>query len=172
MLANGDDRPIWLTEFSWSSLQVGEASQAAYLQRSYELLASWSFVPVGIWSSVIDSGFTSTRPFIDWAAAIPQVLVFVLFVAVVQELLFRGVLQAAALRALGRAGLVLVSLVFALLHLSLQAPALVPLMFVVGLGFAHLVVRTRSLYGVTLAYAVTYVTAFLVLPSVLRYGGL
>ncbi len=69
ILANGDDKPIWMTELGWSTLtstcQVGsragtkpsgvsEATQAAYLQRAYRCLQRDSYVAVGIWFSIQD----------------------------------------------------------------------------------------------------------------------
>jgi hypothetical protein len=57
MLAHGDNRPIWLTEFGWSTQQVSESRQAEYLQRSYDLIAGWDYVPVAVWYSAIDRAF-------------------------------------------------------------------------------------------------------------------
>jgi hypothetical protein len=55
----GDHKPIWLTEFGWSTCNVrGPVSwqncvdrdtQATYLKRAFRQMASWSDVPVGIW---------------------------------------------------------------------------------------------------------------------------
>lgn len=57
MLARGDDKPIWLTEFGWNTATVGcdpsrgfwqggvsEALQASYLTRSFELFALDSYL--------------------------------------------------------------------------------------------------------------------------------
>lgn len=57
MLARGDDKPIWLTEFGWNTSTLGcdpsrgfwqggvtEALQAAYLTRSYALFAAESYL--------------------------------------------------------------------------------------------------------------------------------
>jgi Glycosyl hydrolase catalytic core len=54
MLARGDDKPIWLTEFGWStttteSWGVTQAQQADYLTRAYRLLDSYPYVTLAYW---------------------------------------------------------------------------------------------------------------------------
>jgi hypothetical protein len=53
MLARGDDKPIWFTEFGWgtSSQECGvdEATQADYLTKAFKLAAQDSYVQVAFW---------------------------------------------------------------------------------------------------------------------------
>lgn len=53
MLAQGDDKPIWLTEFGWSttteSCGVGEATQADYLTKAFQLAAQDPYVQVAFY---------------------------------------------------------------------------------------------------------------------------
>ena len=54
MLARGDDKPIWLTEFGWStttreSSGVTPDQQADYLGRAYRLLESYPYVEIAYW---------------------------------------------------------------------------------------------------------------------------
>jgi hypothetical protein len=54
MLARGDDEPIWLTEFGWStttteSWGVTQSQQADYLTRAYRLLESYPYVAMAYW---------------------------------------------------------------------------------------------------------------------------
>ena len=53
MLARGDDKPMWFTEFGWSttsqSCGVSESTQAAYLQSAYALAATDPYVGVAMW---------------------------------------------------------------------------------------------------------------------------
>ena len=54
MLARGDDKPIWLTEFGWStetadSWGVTASQQADYLTRAYRLLESYPYVTLAYW---------------------------------------------------------------------------------------------------------------------------
>ena len=53
MLARGDDKPIWFTEFGWSTSTqecgVSEATQADYLTKAFKLAAQDSYVQVAFW---------------------------------------------------------------------------------------------------------------------------
>ncbi|HFC11887.1 MAG TPA: hypothetical protein ENJ56_03510 [Anaerolineae bacterium] len=61
MIHNKDYKPMWLTEFGWSSLNgqggVGEYNQQRYLQQSIERIQQWDFVPVASWYNLIDTNF-------------------------------------------------------------------------------------------------------------------
>ena len=52
-LARGDAKPIWFTEFGWSttsgSCGVSEATQADYLTKAFKLAEQDSYVQVGLW---------------------------------------------------------------------------------------------------------------------------
>jgi len=55
MLANGDNKPLWLTEFGWSTTSlagvgVSEATQAAYLTLAMQCVEQDPYVEVAIWS--------------------------------------------------------------------------------------------------------------------------
>lgn len=71
MLANGDDKPIWMTELSWRTTEatcnegawagqkpegVSEAQQSAYLTQAYHCLAQDSYVQVALWFQLQDEG--------------------------------------------------------------------------------------------------------------------
>jgi hypothetical protein len=66
MLSNGDDKPLWLTEFGWSTCNVRDGEpwencvdpsvQARYLSQAFERMRSWSYVQVGVWFNVEDTG--------------------------------------------------------------------------------------------------------------------
>ena len=71
MLANGDDKPIWMTELSWRTTQatcnegawagqtaagVSEATQATYLRQAYHCLAQDPYVQVALWFPLQDEG--------------------------------------------------------------------------------------------------------------------
>ena len=93
-------------------------------------------------------------------------LSLMLFTGLSEELLFRGVLQTAAVRALGaRWGIVTVALVFGVLHIGWQSALDVAFVTLVGLFFGWAVYRTRSLLGVTLAHGLANIFLFIVLPN-------
>jgi LysM repeat protein len=73
-------------------------------------------------------------------------------------------MQSASRQALGKASILYVAVVFAVLHLGYKSVSDVAFVFAVGLLFGWLVARTRSLLGVTLAHGVTNITLYLVVP--------
>jgi hypothetical protein len=71
MLANGDDKPIWMTELSWRTTNatcsegawagqtaegVSEEQQATYLRQAYHCLAEDPYVQVALWFDLQDEG--------------------------------------------------------------------------------------------------------------------
>jgi hypothetical protein len=65
LLRYGQDRPLWLTEFGWSSCSVrgraawencvGEPLQAEYLLAAFDRMRSWDYVQVGVWFNLQDT---------------------------------------------------------------------------------------------------------------------
>jgi membrane protease YdiL (CAAX protease family) len=82
----------------------------------------------------------------------------------IEELIFRGVLQAVALPALRRWALLYVSILFSVLHLGHRS--LVDVVFVLGMSllFGHLVLWGRSILGVALAHGLANIMLFVLMP--------
>lgn len=97
-------------------------------------------------------------------------LILLVFTGFMEELIFRGILQKAAGDHLGgRPGMIYVSILFAVLHIThLSAPDVI-FVFGVALLFAFLVRRSASLLGVALAHGITNITLYLVWPHILRF---
>jgi hypothetical protein len=65
MLRHGDDKPLWLTEFGWSTCNVrgleayrncvDPAVQADYLRLAYQQMRAFTYVPVGVWFNLQDT---------------------------------------------------------------------------------------------------------------------
>ena len=100
----------------------------------------------------------------SWNAFLLAALTLVVATGFSEELIFRGVLQAVALPALGRWALVYVSLLFAALHIGYLSAIDVVFVFGVGWLFAHIVRWSGSILGVSLAHGTTNVTLFLIMP--------
>ncbi|MEM0313398.1 MAG: CPBP family intramembrane glutamic endopeptidase [Candidatus Bathyarchaeia archaeon] len=92
-------------------------------------------------------------------------LAIAFFTGFVEELVFRGVMQGAAVRALGwRAGLIGVSIIFAVLHIGwFSAPDMI-FVFTVGLAFGYTVLKTGSLLGASVSHGLTNVGLFMIFP--------
>jgi hypothetical protein len=71
MVANGDDKPIWMTEMSWRTTSatcsegvwagqkadgVTDEQQATFLRQAYHCLAENPYVKVGLWFPLQDAG--------------------------------------------------------------------------------------------------------------------
>ena len=91
-------------------------------------------------------------------------LILLVFTGFEEELIFRAIMQRAALRSLGRWGLIYVNAVFAVLHIGYLSVLDVVFVFLVGLLFSLFAMRTRSIFGVTIAHGAVNISLFLLLP--------
>jgi polysaccharide biosynthesis protein PslG len=70
MVGHGDPKPLWLTEFGWSTCDrrsgpswdrcVDQQTQALYLEQAYDQMRHWSYVPVGVWYSLKNTSSDSS----------------------------------------------------------------------------------------------------------------
>jgi len=91
-------------------------------------------------------------------------LLFFLFVGFGEELIFRGVLQRAAMDAFGIRGIVLISFLFAILHMGFLSWVDVIFVFGVAIFFGWAVKKTGSLFGVTLSHGIINTMLYLIAP--------
>jgi len=103
-------------------------------------------------------------PAADVKALLTAAAILVVFTGVVEEMIFRGLMQGTAERVLGWRGVVFVALVFTILHLGYQSVLDLLFVFAVALYFGFYVRRTRSIFGVSLAHGLINVSLFLVFP--------
>jgi uncharacterized protein len=108
---------------------------------------------------------------LSWRDLFVAVLTLMIFTGLVEELIFRGLLQAVALPALQRSALIYVSLLFAVLHVGNLSLVDVCFAFGVGLLFAYVVRWSGSILGVSLAHGLTNVTLFLIIPHIAQRQG-
>ena len=79
-------------------------------------------------------------------------------------MVFRGVMQRASTDALGKAAILYVALVFAVLHVGYKSAPDVAFVFLVGLFFGWAVARTGSLLGVSLCHGIANVVLYVIAP--------
>jgi len=102
---------------------------------------------------------------LTWQEVWLPALIFLVCTGFVEELIFRGVLQRAAVEAFGSWwGIIYVSLLFAVLHVGFLSLIDVVFVFLVALFFGWVVKKTGSLFGVTLAHGITNIVLYLVVP--------
>lgn len=93
-------------------------------------------------------------------------VILVVFSAFAEELVFRGLLQGAALALFGRFGLVIVGVLYAGLYIGSLSVGYVAFIGVVGLALAIAVERTGVLWGAIGAHALLNIGLLLVWPTV------
>lgn len=106
-------------------------------------------------------------PSLSWGAIWLPALVLFVFTGLLEEIIFRGMIQQASLPRLGRSGWLYVAILFAVLHLGYRSAADVLFVFIVGLAFGLIVLRTGSIMGVSLAHGLTNVSLYLIFPFLL-----
>ena len=100
--------------------------------------------------------------------AVP-VTILMVGTGMIEELIFRGILQSTSEEVFGRwPGIVYVSALFAVLHAGHMSALDVVFVFGVALYFAAAVRWTRTVVGVALAHGITNVMLFLVFPILLH----
>jgi len=103
----------------------------------------------------------------DMAVIWLPALILLVCTGFTEEFIFRGIMQKAAADLLGRkTALVLVSFIFAVLHITHLSVVDVVFVFGVAAFFSAIVYRTGSLVGVTIAHGLTNITMYLFWPFV------
>lgn len=96
-------------------------------------------------------------------------LILLFFTGVLEEVIFRGLMQRTFFNALGQVpGLIFVSLIFAVLHLGYHSIPDMIYVFIVAVLFGSVVARSHTLLGVILAHGLTNISLFLVFPFLIH----
>lgn len=94
-------------------------------------------------------------------------LILLVGTGLLEELIFRGILQETATAVLGTTpGIVVVSLLFGVLHIGHLSVVDVFFVTAVAFYFALVMRRTRTLLGITIAHGLTNFMLFVVLPTI------
>ena len=91
-------------------------------------------------------------------------IIMITTTGIVEELIFRGVLQKLAETVMGAMGLIYISLIFAVLHVGFYSILDVIFVLLVSLIFAATVKKTGSLIGVILSHGLANTILFLIAP--------
>jgi len=91
-------------------------------------------------------------------------LILLIFTGLLEEVIFRGLIQRSAAESLGRFGILYGAALFAILHLGYRSILDVLFVFMVALFFGTVVARTGSILGVTLSHGLTNVSLYLLIP--------
>ena len=91
-------------------------------------------------------------------------LILLIFTGLLEEVIFRGLLQQSSREYIGRWGVLYAGLLFAVMHLGYRSLTDFLFVLLVALYFGQVVLRTRSILGVTVAHGLTNIGLFLVFP--------
>jgi uncharacterized protein len=103
-------------------------------------------------------------PVFTWRAILWPAFVLTICTGLLEEMIFRGLMQSTGRATLGRWNLLYISVLFAVLHIGYKSVIDVAFVLVVGYFFAWVVLRTGSLLGVTIAHGLINTVLFLVMP--------
>jgi membrane protease YdiL (CAAX protease family) len=131
-----------------------------------QLLVGLIGIPLGIIEYFILKPEPLVPEFSLEAMVLPA-LVLIVFTGVLEEVLFRGLIQQIGIACYGRFGITYTGLLFAVLHVGYGSFADVIFVLVVALLFGMITHRTESLLGVSIAHGVTNIGLLLVFPHLI-----
>jgi LysM repeat protein len=146
----------------FSRWQVGIQIKHVPLQLGIAALG----IPLGIAEYMVFEHLPGIWPS-TWGVVVIAVVVL-LFSGVVLELVFRGLLQSAAVMCLGPAGILFVAAIFAILHIPALSLTSVLLGLAEGLAMGWIAGSSRSIVGVGLGRGLANVLVVIVLPALLN----
>jgi uncharacterized protein len=101
-----------------------------------------------------------------------SIFILLFFTGVLEEFIFRGLMQSASMQVLGRFGLIYVAILFAVLHLGYKSVPDLVFVLLVGLLFGWLAWKTQSLLGASLAHGIANICLYVFFPFFLGAGSM
>jgi hypothetical protein len=110
--------------------------------------------------------------YVTWVDVITAAMILLVFTGVLEEYIFRGLMQSASMQIMGTFGLLYVGVLFAVLHFGYHSLEDVLFVLFAGLLFGYWVWRTHSLIGTSLAHGVANISLYVIFPLILNTGSL
>jgi membrane protease YdiL (CAAX protease family) len=102
---------------------------------------------------------------LTWQALWLPALILLISTSCLEELLFRGLLQSAAISVMGRSpAIIFVAALSTILHIGYASLPILAFIFAIGLAFGWFSARTHSIIGVTLTHGLMNISLFLLWP--------
>jgi membrane protease YdiL (CAAX protease family) len=101
-----------------------------------------------------------------------SIFILLFFTGVLEEFIFRGLMQSASMQVLGKFGLVYVAILFAVLHLGYKSVSDLVFVLLVGLMFGWMAWKTQSLWGASLAHGIANICLYVFFPFFLGSGAM
>jgi membrane protease YdiL (CAAX protease family) len=110
--------------------------------------------------------------YVTWLDIIIASFILMVFTGLLEEYIFRGLMQSATMQMMGRAGLLYIAVLFAVLHLGYHSLIDVIFVLMVGLFFGWLVWKTQSILGASLAHGIANISLYVIFPLLISAGSL
>ena len=126
-------------------------------------------IPTGLVLGVAEYLILRPEPMVDaatWQGFLVPALILLVCTGFAEELMFRGIMQETMRPLFRTASIVLVSVLFAALHVGYKSALDLFIVLVAGLMFGVVAYSARSIWGVTLAHGLTNIVLFLACPAV------
>jgi hypothetical protein len=148
---------VRLLSFSWETL--GLHLRAWPLQLGIGLLG----IPLGI------AGYILFRPEplitqLDWPSVVIGGIILAFFTGLLEEIIFRGMLQQVTGEIFGRLSVLYSTALFAIMYIGTLSLSYMLFVGLVGLLFGICVYRTRSIWGVVIAHSLLNIGMLLIWP--------
>jgi membrane protease YdiL (CAAX protease family) len=133
-------------------------------------------IELGIMALGVPMGFAEyfilkPDPIIQFLTIKNIILVFIIFlvsISIMEEIVFRGLLQNKAIDILGKwKGILFITFIFASLHIGNLSVLDCILVFSIGLLYALVVYKTKTIIGVTISHTVVNMFLFVICPIIL-----
>ncbi len=134
---------------------------------SWQLLIGASGIVLGYTEYLILRPTPLVQTF-TWQQIWMPALILLIFTGLLEEFIFRGIIQRGAIGTVGRYGILYVAVLFAILHFGYKSVLDILFVFGVGLFFGEVVSRTGSIVGVTISHGLTNISLYLILPFLLN----
>jgi membrane protease YdiL (CAAX protease family) len=110
--------------------------------------------------------------YVTWVDVAVAALILMIFTGLLEEYIFRGLMQSATMQMMGTGGLWYVAILFAVLHLGYHSLADVVFVLLVGVFFGWMAWKTQSLLGVSLAHGIANISLYVIYPLWISGGAL
>ena len=104
---------------------------------------------------------------LSWEFFLLSACILLIFTGLLEEIIFRGMMQTSAIQNLGSLGILYVAVLFAIMHLGYRSLIDVLFVFLVAVVFGFIVHRTGTLAGVSLSHGLTNISLYLIFPFLL-----
>ena len=102
-----------------------------------------------------------------WALTWLPVMILLIFTGLLEEVIFRGMMQTSSLQYFGWWGILYVAILYAIMHLGYWSLLNFLFVFAVAISFGIIVRKTGSIVGVSLSHGLTNVSLYLLFPFIL-----